>query len=99
MGSLGSDKQTQSGFSLKTTSRHFSLKLRNNPSESYSMYLLHPMLMQVAYAGQFVVPVHYSDLKPIILYFGFLMITMITSICFYVGIEAPLMSLEKMVMG
>ena len=66
---------------------------------SYSMYLLHPLLLDLSYTGQFIVPVHLSDLKPFILYLGFLMMTMFMSILFYVGIEAPLMSLEKMVMG
>ena len=37
---------------------------------SYSMYLLHPMLMQIAYGNQFVVPVHFSDFKPVLMYFG-----------------------------
>ena len=37
---------------------------------SYSMYLLHPMLMQIAYGNQFVVPVHFSDFKPVLMYLG-----------------------------
>ena len=34
------------------------------------MYLLHPMLMQIAYGNQFVVPVHFSDFKPVLMYLG-----------------------------
>ena len=66
---------------------------------SYSMYLLHPILMKIAYGDQFVVPWHLSLLKSVIMYFGFLMLAFVISLLFYLGIEAPLMNLEKFVMG
>ena len=66
---------------------------------SYVMYLLHPLLMGVAYGNQFVVPWHFNDLKGVIYYLGFVLGAFIIALLFHLGIEAPLMGLEKMLMG
>lgn len=63
------------------------------------MYLLHPVIMMIAYGNQFVTPWHFSDFKGVIYYLGFCCVAFIASLLFHVGIEAPLMGLEKMVMG
>merc|ERR1712062_521419 len=66
---------------------------------SYSMYLLHPILMKIAYGSTFVVPWHLTFLEGLLMFFGYLVLAFTVSLLFYLGIEAPLMNLEKNLMG